>query len=342
VIVNTPFFALTTRGLEFVSAQEIAAVYGASVMETAYRRVAGHINSSPARLLNLRTVDDVYIDLGTWVNVSSQRSMLAVFTERARQLESQAAAALIRDFRHVSDSPMFSVTASFVGRRNYTTGEIKQAVAAGVHSCNGWVYTPDDREADLNLRLFIEHETAYVGVRLARHPLHERPYKRSQIVGSLKPPVAAALIVLADLDRGARLLDPFCGAGTILAEAMGMGYDAMGGDLSPNALSAAHNNVPAALCIRWDAGSLPLREAAFDAVISNFPWGRQIVVDQSLVLLYRRALAEIRRVLKPNSPVVLLTSTPDSVIAEGFRLVQQSEISLFGQTPTVVVLQAER
>ena len=95
----TSFFALTTRGLEFVTAQEVAAVRGAVVTETAYRRVSGSIGGSPARLLNLRSADDVYVQAAIWSDVSSQRSMLAAFTERARQLELHEAGETIRGHR---------------------------------------------------------------------------------------------------------------------------------------------------------------------------------------------------------------------------------------------------
>jgi 23S rRNA G2445 N2-methylase RlmL len=336
----TPFFALTTRGLEFVSAQEIAAS-GAMVTETAYRRVAGHIVDSPDRLLNLRTVDDVYMTLASWDDIGHQRSMLAVFTWQARQLELADAVDTLRRIRQIGDPVVFSVTASFVGKRNYSADEIKQAIADGIQDRYDWIYTSDDREADLNLRLFIEHHMAYVGVRLASHPLHERDYKTAQIAGSLKPSVAAALVLLADKKPGAELLDPFCGAGTILAEAMHLGYDAVGGDRSLEALAASQVNIPDGTFVCWDAGGLPLRAEKFDAIATNLPWDRQIAVDDSLSALYRRAMSEIRRVIKPEGTAVLLTSTPDSLVHEGFTSIRQFEISLFGQTPTVTVMKVE-
>ena len=56
--------------------------------------------------------------------------------------------------------------------------------------------------ADLNVRLFIEHETASVGLRLGQVPLQERRWKRAHRPGSLKPPVAAAMLRLAGLAPG--------------------------------------------------------------------------------------------------------------------------------------------
>jgi 23S rRNA G2445 N2-methylase RlmL len=340
MMAEIPFFALTTRGLEFVSLQEISAVRGVSGVESAYRRVAGQIDGSPSRLLNLRTVDDVYIAVDTWHNISHERSMLPVFAQQAKRLSLAAVVDLLQEFRHFNNPPVFSVTASFVGKRNYTSDEIKQAVAAGISPTFDWMYTADDREADLNVRLFIEHELAYVGVRLARHALHERPYKSAHVAGSLKPSVAAALLMLAGAAPSSYLLDPFCGAGTILSEARTLGYRAIGGDLSLDALAAASANSPDTPLVHWDAGLLPLRENSCDAVVSNLPWGRQVTSDIPIVRLYSRTLMELWRILKPHHLMVLLTHQllPDM---DGFEVIQRFEISLFGQTPVVAVLRAE-
>mgnify|MGYP000719333983 CR=1 FL=1 len=186
-------FSLTTRGLEAVSAGEMAEIPGLTVTETAYRRVAGMVEGSAASLLNLRTVDDVYMDIGMWQGVGYTRSMLGDIEARSQQLDLTGAAQVCATVRSISPQPLFSVTASFVGKRNYSADEIKNAVRCGIHDSYGWTYTADDREADFNVRIFIEHDVAYVGLRLGKSPLHERAYKHAQRAGSLKPSVAAAI-----------------------------------------------------------------------------------------------------------------------------------------------------
>src|SRR5690606_19149211 len=102
--------------------------------------------------------------------------------------------------------------------------------AAGVEAISGWRYRPSDQESEINIRLFMEHEHVYVGMRLGDRPLYKRPYKQAHVPGSLKPSVAAALLQLAGVQAGDRVLDPCCGAGTILIEAALMGARAQGGD----------------------------------------------------------------------------------------------------------------
>jgi 23S rRNA G2445 N2-methylase RlmL len=228
-----------------------------------------------------------------------------------------------------------------VGKRNYSTAEIKEEIATGVEAGHGWTYCRDDAAADLTIRLFIEHDVAFVGVRLGKTALSRRPYKQVHLPGSLKPPVAAALVMMVDVAPGLRLLDPCCGAGTILVEAALMGATALGGDSDPAAVAAARANVEAAGASaeiqQWDAQALPIADASMDRIVSNLPWGRQVAVDAALATLYRHTCSEMRRVLAPGGRIALLTSTPHVLDLRDLRCEQEIQISLFGQTPTITI-----
>ena len=197
--------------------------------------------------------------------------------------------------RPVRLPPAFSLTVSFVGKRNYTSEEIKAVLAYEIESKHrGWVYQQDDRAADLNVRVFLEHDVAAVGVRLAKTALHDRWYQRMHLPGALKPSVAAALVLLAQTTSTTRVLDPCCGSGTILIEAALQGASVCGGDRSPRAVAAARANVAAAgvkaSVHQWDTTALPIATATMDRVITNLPWGRQVPVDEDLSSLYRTHL----------------------------------------------------
>jgi tRNA (guanine6-N2)-methyltransferase len=346
VIEPVSVFALTTRGLESVSAAEMAALLGLQVKAVTYRRVAARVSCPLSRLLDLRTIDDVFIDLGIWREISPRREMLSRFRDLSARLDLGQALEALVELRSIGlPEPVFSVSASFVGKRNYSSAEIKSAVAAGLSQRYGWRYA-DENASSLNLRLFIEHTEAQVGLRLSDHALHSRPYKQVHVSGSLKPSVAAALLSLAQVPPAGTLLDPFCGAGTIPIEAkLGvLSHDpgvVWAGDRDPKALLAAHTNASFAAVtfplVRWDVLSLPLKAHSIDRIVTNLPWGRQVAPDAELGLFYRHIGIETARLLTPAGRAVFLTNLPELFYLPGRNLVESRRISLFGQQPTILI-----
>jgi 23S rRNA G2445 N2-methylase RlmL len=332
-------FAITSRGLEGIGAQELGRAAGVQVTQVRYRRISATCSGEPAGLLRLRTVDDVFLHLAEWEGIVSQRGALERLTRLAARLRLEPALEVAARLRPLPPTPTFSVTANFVGQRNYSADEIKQAVAAGTGARYGWAYAAED-ESQVNLRLFIEHERASVGLRLGDAPLHRRAYKQANLPGSLKPTIAAAMLFVAGVLPGEEVLDPFCGAGTILIEAALAGVDARGGDSDPPALATARANAALAgvalPLAQWDARRLPLASRSVGAVVTNLPWGRQVSAGEDLAALYAGACAEISRALAGNGLVVALTNLPHLLAFERRKKLAQVEISLFGQAPAIV------
>jgi len=336
-------FAIATRGLESICADELAAVPGVTVEQIAYRRIFAACSGPLTSLLGLRTVDDIFLYAAAWPGMGRARSTLQTISAMSAQLPLDELATVCETVRSVPKSPLFSVTANFVGRRNYSTDEIKQSIAQGVASQLGWLYSEDDSLANLNLRIFIEGETAVVGVRLGEKSLSKRSYKHSHVPGSLKPTVAAAMACSVDVRPDMRVLDPCCGAGTILIESHAYQAQVWGGDIDLHAVIAAQQNVAdagAAVQLQcWDALSLPVADNSVDRVISNLPWGRAVSTPGTLPALYAGIGKEIKRVLAPGGQVALLTNQPELVQIEGMKCEKKIEISLFGQTPTIQIWQ---
>lgn len=340
-------FAICSRGLEAISRQEINSLLGCTSQHSEYRRVhftceAEHLPD----LLTLRTVDDVFFHLADWNGIYHTRVALTRITQLSKQILIDP---LLKQYgalgRTIPSSPVFSVTANFVGRRKYSTEEIKQAVASGVNQHYHWEYSDRFDTSDLNLRLFLEHERAVMGLRLSPIPLHRRPYKQEHLPGSLKPTVAAALCVLGNVQAGQVVLDPFCGAGTILTEAAACGATIIGGDINPAAVLASQENLQNAGVTgeihHWDAQDIPLKDKSVDVILSNPPWGGQVQAD-NLELLYSRACGEMQRVIKPGGRIVLLTETffTEQDFFAGWTPEVQFEVSVFGRNPVITVFQA--
>jgi tRNA (guanine6-N2)-methyltransferase len=337
----TKIFVITTRGLETISAKELAGLPGVVVDEIAYRRIFASCSGPLTALLSLRTVDDLFLYVATWSEVDRSRQALSRLRMASSQLDLDPAFAICEQVRPIRRPPTFSVTANFVGKRNYSTEEIKQACAEGIVERQHWTYSENESHSDLNMRVFLEGDTAVVGVRLGARSLSKRAYKQQHVLGSLKPAVAAALLELADVKPGVRILDPCCGAGTILIEAKPYGTIAWGGDINREAVIASRFNASQASAmvqfLHWDARALPVSDRSVDRVISNLPWGRAVSTEGSLRALYQEICEEIERVLVPGGQTVLLTNRPDLVQFPRLKRDRQIEISLFGQTPTIMV-----
>jgi tRNA G10 N-methylase Trm11 len=144
------------------------------------------------------------------------------------------------------------------------------------------------------------------GIRLSDAALRQHDGRAVERPGALRPTVAAVMVGLAGEPDG-RLLDPCCGSGTILGEAAAAGWrDVLGGDIDPDAVTAAGRNVPSAVVRRWDVRRLDLPDSSVTAVVTNLPFGRRFDVPGSMAAWLARTLGELARVLRPGGRLVAL------------------------------------
>ncbi|MBV8541294.1 MAG: methyltransferase domain-containing protein [Pseudonocardiales bacterium] len=126
-----------------------------------------------------------------------------------------------------------------------------------------------------------------------------------------------------------RMLDPCCGSGTLLEEALWAGWEAVGSDLDPEAVAIACENVSRAVVEQADVLKLPHDDATFNAVVSNLPFGRQFQVEDPARWL-RRALTEMARVTHPGGHVVVLVPPPVPRSLSGLNLASSYPLRLLG------------
>ncbi len=115
------------------------------------------------------------------------------------------------------------------------------------------------------------NKTASVNLRLTTETFKYRDDAPSERFGSLRPTVAAAVVDALDCRNGSRIVDPMCGSGTLLVEALARGYRADGFDSDPEAVSIASRrlgNRSAVAPARADETF-----SAYDGLVVNVPWG---------------------------------------------------------------------
>lgn len=86
--------------------------------------------------------------------------------------------------------------------------------------------------------------------------------KRDAFVGMLPPKLAQIMINLAGLDKGL-ILDPFCGTGVVLQEALLMGYNVYGSDLAPKMIDFTEAN------IKWLAEQYSLKNLTYGWTVGD-------------------------------------------------------------------------
>jgi 23S rRNA G2445 N2-methylase RlmL len=244
----------------------------------------------------------------------------------------------------------FSVTVTAARSPLGSSAEIAAVVSEAVTARLGWQPREADR-APIDLRVFADGASTILAVRLFASPLSDRSYRRVHVRGALRPTVAAAMVRLAcDDGRPHRLWDPFCGSGTILAEAALAGHEVYGTELDPAVASAATQNLSTVdpnlreRVSQGDSTSYATWRDHQDAdtVVANLPWGKQVALNRGSAL-YDAVGLGVARLHQRGGRAVLLTIEPDRLAGAIRRIapslaVERRRIGLLGQTPTILSL----
>lgn len=242
-----------------------------------------------------------------------------------------------RTRRSARSGPMtYRVVARVLQERTWQRTQLRRALSESVSAAEpGW-QTADPARLEL---WAIEYTKGcfVAGVRLTTVRMRQHGGRTSERPGALRPTVAAAMVALAgESQSGGLLLDPCCGSGTILAEAMAGGWRAVGRDIDQAAVSASRRNVSRADVEIGDVRDLDLADASVAACVSNLPFGRQYDVQGEPRAWLAGVLTELARVTKPGGRIVLLV--PDvakSAIPARLRLHDRHSVRLLGTTSTI-------
>lgn len=354
--------ARCVRGLEPALGTEILRTGSATVdwighREVGFRTRTDHGTSrgdSDDGEVRLRTADDVFLLALRREDIGPHKSDLTALAEMARAVD---LAGLAREREARGGPPGFDgieVSASFLGRRTYNRYDIEDAVGRVLAERAGVPYHAR-RHGDpappghSGWRLTLDGDHATLLLRLARRPAHRRAYKNATIAGTLHPPVAAAMAQAAELRPGQRVLDPCCGAGTLLIEAHHTvpGTTLLGFDLDPAARRAARQNAgPLPVAVEHgDAGALPVADRSIDRVLCNPPWGAQVDAAGRLAGHPERWWRELDRVLTDEGRAIVLLPEARGLghaLALGLAPVHVQQLSLFGSRPLLVRLERQR
>lgn len=277
----------------------------------------------PGELLSLRTTEDVFMQAAFLPDMARTHRDLPRITETVAK--SEEVGRVVNDFlrwRKFSSPPTYRVIGRQYGKFGYGRRDLITAVLRGLKQrYPRWTPVADDAQVEVWANLL--GSQFLLGLRLSDRGMRHRFERRTELPASLRPSVAAAMVLLTEPMADDVFMDPMAGSGTILWERAQAGPYAriLGGDIEPERVEAARKNVrdrrggrlPELEIRQWDARHLPLEDNAIDKVATNLPFGKQISGGGGPARLYPQVLAELARVVRPGGRIVLLSSEFDLV-----------------------------
>lgn len=306
---NYTYWIRTSLGLEKVALEEVGE--SVSVKKSAIEHRSVLIETTldernEANIRNLKTIDDAYELIGTFKGVDKTKSSIEPLLGYFKRIVLPAILAK-------ENSGAFRITVSFLGKRNFNRFFVENGINKVVLSSTEFSILSNEKKephekGELRLRCHIEGNLARFGIAISDTPLHRREWRSESYEGQLHPPIAAAMARFSRSKSPTRIIDPFCGSGTILIESSSINptIEHVGIDLNPKVISIAKNNsLKAGTRINF------LNTSAFDQavdygrsfIVSNPPWGdkHQINLGEN-----KNFLKKLTRSIRESDGAVLI------------------------------------
>jgi putative N6-adenine-specific DNA methylase/tRNA (guanine6-N2)-methyltransferase len=208
----------------------------------------------------------------------------------------------------------FRVTTKRSGRHLFKSMDVQRLAGAALVEHYGKAVNL--HHYDVNVRVDIFNQLCLVSVQLTEESLDRRQIKVWQPRISLKTTMAYGMLRLCQLEGKGRLLDPFCGSGTILMEAATLFPDLeiYGSDRREEAVRGTQTNLTTAgFSHRVQIQQLDARDleegyppAYFRAIVTNPPYGMHLGPQIDFYRLYLKFLSGAEKILEPGGRIVVL------------------------------------
>ena len=214
---NFKAIALCSPGVEKVVSNEIKKL-NLTVVDTAFGRVrfTSDLSGLYRALIGLRAADRVLLEMGFFRSCD--------FDELFNQTKA------IHWEKLIPKDMGFKVVKVRTNRSKLSAETSIQSIvhkAAAERLCKSYGLSrlKDNETSTAEVRVYIEKDMASLLLDLSGEPLFKRGYRKTGGIAPLRESTAAALLLLSGWKRKFPLYDPFCGSGTILAEALLYAWD---------------------------------------------------------------------------------------------------------------------
>ena len=212
--------ALCAVGAEKVVSRELR-MLGAAVMESGFGRVRFRVELEGLyrALMALRAADRVLLEAGRFPAADFDALFEGTRSAAWEEWITRTMGLVVEKVR--SSRSVLKAETSIQAVVHKAAAE-RLCTAYGINRLPGG-------EKTANLRVYVEKDQVSLLLDLSGEPLFKRGYRLQGGIAPLRETTAAALLQLSLWRRRFPLYDPFCGAGTILAEALLYAWDAAPG-----------------------------------------------------------------------------------------------------------------
>ncbi len=208
---NNRFFAQIADGFSEAAVAELSEL-GASEIQPVYRGL--HFTASPTVLYRVNYQSRLCSRITA--------PLISFDCHSAKYLYKTASKIPWQDLLDIRKSFAIKATVnkSNINHSQYAALCLKDAVVDYFKRDKGRRPNVDRRNPDLWLDLYINNNRATISLDLSGGSLHRRGYRQDAVEAPMQETLAATIIRLSEWQGERPLVDPMCGSGTLLAEAM--------------------------------------------------------------------------------------------------------------------------
>ena len=207
-MIGERFIVFFTKGLEHICEKEIRNNFpSVSIQYSSDKYIIFTVQSiSLSKLVKLKTVDDVHFLLEYFKDIEDLNENFIL--ENIPFITFNYTINFLQNLRRLDNT--FSVTLSKYKNNNINRESLKNKIVKQIINLTKRTYTEFDH-SNFDLRIHIESSNVIYSCRIPKKSLHTRSYRKCEMKGALKPPIAASSSMLINPIKGKKLVDNFCG-----------------------------------------------------------------------------------------------------------------------------------
>jgi tRNA (guanine6-N2)-methyltransferase len=331
--IYTHFIATIVAGLEAVLADELSEFgIDRNIIRTERGKVIFSTQKSLNELIKLRCADNIYCIISEFP-VGCHKADLKQYTTDINKLKWHE---ILSAFD--ADNRKINVSASRKGKATFSRFDIEEATKVVLFKAGYEI--ANEVENAVHIRVDFQVDFCRISIKLTNAEFRFHGNTHIYTKGCIRPTIASALVRISKPCKTDIFYDLFCGSGSIVcAREEFPAKRILASDIDEETVKIAKENCNGKVIVFCcDAAKTFSKPNSVDVIVSNPPWNKQVVVDET-EKFYIEFIAEAKRILKVNGKIILLTDCCNEIFKateqNAMKCIGLFELSLHGLRPKV-------